>query len=106
MLCLFPLSVYELYHATDWLVMLYPDVRLWNDREYYYQHVATIGAPLDDVFYLTNHTGGVNWTQRPEICWIAPGVSPRSTSVGDVIYAPDTGRVWLIVGRGLQEIVS
>ena len=96
---------YAVYHATDMMAMVFPDPQDWLiNREQHYQHVANILAPLGRVFALTNHTNGENWTERDEVFWVAPDCSPRSTSVGDVIYSPSTKRAWLVDRSGLQEI--
>lgn len=96
---------YAVYHATDILAMIAPSPQAWQtNRDQNYQHVANIYAELDAVFFLTNHTDGRNWTNNPEVFWVDPSQSPRSTSVGDVIYSPTSRRAWLVVGSGLQEI--
>ena len=98
------LHPYAVYHATNPLAMLRPDPRAWQtDRDRQYRHVANVYAERSQVFVLTNHTEG-DWTKRPEVFWVAPGMSPRSTSVGDVIYSPSTGRAWLVTWDDLQEI--
>jgi len=97
---------YAVYHATNPLAMLRPDPRDWQtDRDQQYRHVANVYALLDHVFTLTNHSEGQDWTERPEVFWVAPGSSPRSTSVGDVIFSPSTGRAWLVAYDDLQEIL-
>ena len=100
------LHPYALYHTIDIMAMLYPDPQAWTQNgEQQYQHVANVYAERDQIFGITNHTNGENWTERPEVFWVAPEQSPRSTSVGDVIYSPSTGRAWLVMPVGLQEIV-
>lgn len=101
------LHPYAVYHATNLVAMLMPDPRDWQiDREQHYRHVANVYALRDRVFALTNHCEGQDWTERPEVFWVAPGSSPRSTSVGDVIYSPSTHRAWLVMYDSLQEILS
>ena len=96
---------YAVYHATNPLDMLRPDPRAWQtDRDRNYRHVANVYAERSHVFALTNHSEGLDWTERPEVFWVAPGTSPRSTSVGDVMYSPSTGRAWLVTCDNLQEI--
>ena len=99
------LHPYAVYHATNLLAMLRPDPRAWQtDRDQQYRHVANVYAERSQVFAITNRTEGLEWTERPEVFWVAPGTSPRSTSVGDVMYSPSTGRAWLVTRDGLQEI--
>jgi hypothetical protein len=96
---------YAVYHATNLLAMLMPDPRAWlTDRDRQYRHIANVYAERSQVFTLTNHSDGLDWTERPEVFWVAPGTSPRSTSVGDVIFSPSTGRAWLVTYDDLQEI--
>ena len=96
---------YAVYHATNPLAMLMPDPRAWQtDRDRQYRHVANIYVERSQVFTLTNHSEGLDWTERPEVFWVAPGTTPRSTSVGDVMYSPSTGRAWLVTWDDLQEI--
>ena len=93
------------YHATNPLAMLMPDPRAWQtDRDQQYRHVANVYAERSQVFALTNHSDGQDWTERPEVFWVAPGTSLRSTSVGDVMDSPSTGRAWLVSYDDLQEI--
>ena len=97
---------YEIYHATCILAMLHPSPYDWLiDRDKHYQHVATIQTQLGQVFAASQHTDGRNWTKRQEISWVTPNDSPRSTSVGDVIYAPQSQQAWLIGYTCLQQIV-
>jgi len=78
------LHPYAVYHATNPLAMLMPDPRAWQtDRDRQYRHIANVYAERSQVFALTNHSEGQDWTERPEVFWVAPGTSPRSTSVGD-----------------------
>jgi hypothetical protein len=96
---------YAVYHATNPLAMLMPDPRAWQtDRDRQYRHVANVYTERSHVFALTNHSEELDWTKRPEVFWVAPGTSPRSTSVGDVMYSPSTGRAWLVTWDDLQEI--
>ena len=98
---------YEIYHATDIMAMLHPDPQAWlANRDRHYQHVANIQTQLEWVFFMTQHTDGRNWTKHPEVSWVTPNASPRSTSVGDVIYSPETHQAWLIGHADLEEIVS
>jgi hypothetical protein len=97
---------YVVYHATDPMAKLMPDPRDWQiDRDRHYRHVANVYAPRDHVFSLTNHSEGQDWTQHPEVFWVVPGPSLRSTSVGDVISSPSTGRVWLVTYDDFQEVL-
>jgi hypothetical protein len=95
---------FAVYHATSPLAMFQPDPNDWLNRGETYQHVANVQAELSRVFFLTNHDGDQDWTQREEISWVAAGVSPRSTSIGDVVYQLSTKRAWLVAYSGLQEI--
>jgi len=100
-----PPQPYAVYHATNMMAMIFPNPQDWmRNREQHYQHVANVHTQLHRVFALTNHTNGENWTEREEVFWVAPEESPRSTSVGDVIYSPTTSRAWLVDRSGLQEI--
>src|SRR5437762_8874257 len=95
---------YAIYHATNIMAMLDPNPQDWlTNPEQHYQHVANIHAELGGVFFLTNHTDGRNWIERPEVFWVKPLDCPRSTSVGDVIYCPSTHQAWLISHSGLEE---
>jgi hypothetical protein len=96
--------LYELYHATDIMAMLQPDPRDWMyHRELRYRHVANVEAERSRIFDITNRYEGHEWTEQPEVTWV---VSPatRSTSVGDVIYSPETSQAWLVGHCGYQEI--
>lgn len=97
---------YAIYHATDVMAMAFPSAQDWQDREKKYRHVANVYAPRARIFALTNHTNGQDWTKHPEVFWVSPDVSPRSTCVGDVIYSPSMGRVWLVQYHDLQEITQ
>lgn len=98
---------YEIYHATYIMAMLDLNPQDWLEaRSEHYQHVATIHIELEWVFFMTQHTDGRNWTKRREVSWVTPNDSPRSTSIGDVIYAPETGQAWLVGHASLEEIVS
>jgi hypothetical protein len=100
------LHPYAIYHATNPVAMLRPDPRDWQlERDQQYQHVANVYALREQVFALSNHKEGRDWTQCPEVFWVAPGLSPRSTSVGDVVYSPSMGRAWLVTCDDLQEIL-
>ena len=60
---------YAVYHATNQLAMLMPDPRDWQtDRDRQYRHVANVYAPRDHVFALTNHSEGLDWTERLQRC--------------------------------------
>ena len=99
-------QTYEIYHASNIMAMLDPDPRDWlRNRDDQYQHVADIHIELDAVFFLTQHTDGRNWTKRREVTWVTPHDTPRSTSVGDVIYSPETSQAWLINHSWLEGIV-
>lgn len=101
------IQTYEIYHATNIIAMLDPDPQDWlNDRDEHYQHVADIHIELGWVFFLSQHTDRLNWTERREVTWVTPHDCPRSTSVGDVIYAPETSQAWLINHSWLEEIVQ
>jgi hypothetical protein len=98
-------NTYEIYHAINIMAMLDPDPQDWLEaRSEYYQHVATIHIELEWVFFMTQHTDGRNWTERREVSWVTPEYSPRSTSVGDVIYEPQTSQAWLVGHCDLEEI--
>jgi hypothetical protein len=96
---------YAVYHANDLLAMIAPQAELWHtDRSRHYTHVADVVAPLEQVFALTNHIDR-SWTNNPEVVWhIAAPV--RSTSVGDVILSEESGRAWLVLPFGLQELAA
>jgi len=96
---------YAVYHAVNMMAMVSLNSQDWmRNRERHYRHVANICAPLSRIFTLANHTNGENWTERPEVVWVVSNLSPRSTSVGDVIYSPTTARAWLVDQSGLREI--
>ena len=96
---------YSVYHATDLHAMIAPQADYWlTDRSGHYTHVADVEAPLGQVFALTNHIDH-SWTDNPEVVWhIASPV--RSTSVGDVIVSQESGRAWLVLPFGLQELAA
>ena len=95
---------YAVYHANDLLAMLMPQASsLSEDRSRSYTHVADVVAPLEQVFALTNHIDH-DWTCNPEVVWHTTRAPLRSTSVGDVIVAYDSGQAWLILPIGLQEL--
>lgn len=99
------MNIYEIYHAIDIMAMLVPDPQNWlTARRLCYRYVATIQAELDQVFAMTQHTDGRNWTERSEVTLVTSGLSPRSTSVGDVIYSPETALAWLVGHSSLEEI--
>jgi len=72
-----------------------------EDRGRQFRRVDEIGAPLGEVFALTNHqVEERSWTSNLEVLWHDEG-SLRSTSVGDVVAAPD-GRAWMVMAVGLE----
>src|SRR5258708_17948492 len=95
---------YAVYHAHDLFAMLTPQGAQWYaDRSRHYAQVADVVALLEQVFALTNHIDHP-WTSNPEVVWHTT-VSPlRSTSVGDVIVSQESGRAWLVMPIGLQEL--
>ena len=96
---------YAVYHANDLQAMVAPQPEHWyTDRFSHYTHVADVEAPLAQVFALTNHIDH-SWTGNPEVVWhtVAP---VRSTSVGDVIVSRQSGRAWLVMPFGLQELAA
>ena len=95
---------YAVYHANDLLEMVVPHASHWSeDRTRYYTHVADVVAPLEQVFALTNHIDHA-WTSNPEVVWHATDAPLRSSSVGDVVVAYESGQTWLIMPIGLQEL--
>ncbi len=95
---------YAVYHANDLLEMLMPQASSWyEDRSRSYTHVADVVAPLEQVFALTNHIDHA-WTKNPEVVWHTTKAPLRSTSVGDVIVAYESGQAWLVLPIGLQEL--
>src|SRR6266567_1713525 len=94
---------YAVYHANDVLeTNLPPAMRWYADKSLYYTHVADVVAPLEQVFALTNHIDHP-WTDNPEVVWHTTA-QVRSTSVGDIIVSRESGRVWLVMPVGLQEL--
>ena len=94
---------YAVYHANDVLeTHLPPAMRWYADKSSYYTHVADVVAPLEQIFTLTNHIDHP-WTNNPEVIWLATS-RIRSTSVGDVIVSSESGKVWLVMPIGLQEL--
>lgn len=90
------LTRYAVFHAEDIQAMMVPQGR------YYYLHVAEVEArSLGEVFLLTNHRECA-WQQEDAVVWSAPGPQ-RSTSIGDVIYAYETGQAWLVLSGGFSE---
>jgi hypothetical protein len=97
---------YAVYHANDLLAMITPQASSWyEDRSSNYTHVADVVAPLEQVFALTNHIDHA-WTSNPEVVWHATDAPLRSSSVGDVIVAYESGQAWLVLPIGLQELPS
>lgn len=95
---------FQVFHATDLSMMAMPQPERWHvDRMLHYCHVATVAAPLERVFALTNHIDR-SWTKNPEVIWYAAEGPLRSTSVGDVIMSVETGQAWLILPIGLQAL--
>ncbi len=95
---------YAVYHANDLRAMIVPQASHWSDdRPQYYTHVADMLAPLEQVFALTNHIDHP-WTSNPEVVWHSTQAPLRSTSVGDVIVAYESGQAWLVLPIGLQEL--
>jgi hypothetical protein len=96
---------YAVYHANDLLAMSAPQPEHWHtDRSRHYTHVADVEAPLGQVFTLTNHIDR-SWTDNPEVVWHT-AAPVRSTSVGDVIVSQESGRAWLVLPFGLQELAA
>ena len=94
---------YAVYHANDVLeINLPPAMRWYADKSSYYTHVADVVAPLEQIFTLTNHIDHP-WTDNPEVVWLATS-RIRSTSVGDVIVSSESGKAWLVMPIGLQEL--
>ncbi len=95
---------YAVYHANDLLEMVVPQASHWyEDRSRYYNHVADVVAPLEQVFALTNSIDH-SWTSNPEIVWHITTTPLRSTSVGDVIVSYKSGQAWLVLPLGWQEL--
>ena len=95
---------FQVYHATDLSMMAMPQPERWHvDRMLYYRHVATVDAPLERVFTLTNHIDR-SWVENREVIWHVAGEPLRSTSVGDVIVSVESGQAWLILPIGLQAL--
>lgn len=95
---------FAVYHAIDPMEMAQPQTEHWHtDRETHYRHVADVAAPFDRMFLLTNHLEH-SWTSNPEVVWHATNTPLRSTSVGDVIVACETGQAWLIMPFGFQTL--
>ena len=96
---------YAVYHATDLHAMIAPQPEHWHtDRSLHYTHVADVEAPLEQVFALTNHIDH-SWTDNPEVVWHT-AAPVRSTSVGDVIVSRQSGRAWLVMPFGLQDLAA
>ena len=94
---------YAVYHANDVLEVNLPLAMRWYaDKSMYYTHVADVVASLEQVFTLTNHIDHP-WTDNPEVVWLATS-RIRSTSVGDIIVSSESGRAWLVMPVGLQEL--
>jgi hypothetical protein len=95
---------YAVYHANDPLAVVAPQAARWYaDRSRHYTHVADVVAPLEQVFTLTNHIDRP-WTSNPQVIWYTTASPVRSTSVGDVIVSQESGRAWLVMPVGLQEL--
>jgi hypothetical protein len=87
--------------------MVEPKAARWLENcALHYRHVATVDAPLERVFALTNHFEEDSWTTHQEVVWHATDAPVRSTSVGDVIVSRDTGQAWLVMPFELREITS
>src|SRR5437016_4382605 len=96
---------YIVYHANDLHEMVAPEAAHWfMDRSGHYTHVADVEARLSQVFALTNHIDH-SWTDNPEVVWHTTA-RVRSTSVGDVIVLQESGRAWLVMPFGLQELAA
>jgi hypothetical protein len=96
---------YTVFHANDLHDMIAPQAEHWHgDRSRHYTHVADVVAPLAQVFALTNHIDRP-WTDNPEVVWHTAD-PVRSTSVGDVILSEESGRAWLVMHFGLQELAT
>jgi len=94
---------FAVYHANDVFEMALPPAARWYaDRSRYYTHVADVVAPLEQVFALTNHIDH-SWTDNPAVVWHIT-IRVRSTSVGDIIVSRESGRAWLVMPVGLQEL--
>ena len=98
---------YAVYHARDIWAMLSPREDLWLlNPALHFRPVAQVQADgLERVFVLTNHQEE-SWTSHQEITWHATDAAVRSTSIGDVIVATQTGQVWLVMPSGFSEISS
>ena len=96
---------YAVFHANDLHAMIAPQAEHWyTDRSRHYTHVADVVASLTQVFALTNHIDR-SWTENPEVVWHT-AAPVRSTSVGDVILSSESGRAWLVMPFGLQELAA
>lgn len=69
-----------------------------------YEHVATVNCQdLEHVWGVTNHVSH-DWTTNKEVIWKkGSGANTRSTSVGDVVVAPDN-IAFRVLGCGFGEI--
>ena len=89
---------FEVYHARS------PNFGMGEPREFpkEYRHIATVNCKdLDDVFRVTNHVDRP-WQNNPQIK-IHYNITPRSTSVGDVVVDQD-GKQWRVESVGWKHI--
>lgn len=85
------MPAYLLLHAMDPLALVYP-----TPRGPFAFVGEVIAESLEDVFRRTQHGVALDgedpenppaWGTRPDVT-LAPGTSPRSTSVGDLVVTP------------------
>lgn len=70
-----------------------------------YDIVADLEVPdLNAAFHASNHINS-NWLENEEVtsCGVE---TARSTSVGDILSDPDTGKFWLVMPLGFDDITN
>lgn len=94
------MSLYTLYHATDFFQAMREPETLRFPLDY--TKMATVEAfDMEDVYRITQNQT-TNWQVYATQLFV-PGTGARSTSVGDVIVDPN-GVAWRIASLGFERI--
>lgn len=59
---------------------------------------------LEDAFRASNHIES-NWLENPEVTFTS-SKEARSSSVGDIFSDPDSGKYWLVMPMGFEDITD
>jgi hypothetical protein len=76
-----------------------------QERSQFYEEVAILKAPLEEVFSLTSQQD-TSWEHHHEVLWFRPDIPLRSIGRGDVIVSLASGASWVVSHEGLKLITE